>query len=78
MIEHLTARLLKESREPPLNEHVCRGPLLSRAQYLIDIQLWGHKDARLGEGYMSDSEVKRWTAAIHEPKSDPHQPDPIA
>ncbi len=56
--EHLTARLLKETREPPPNEHVCRGPLISRAQYLIDIQLWGHKDARLGEGYMSDAEVE--------------------
>jgi hypothetical protein len=76
--EHLAARLLKETREPPPNEHVCRGPLISRAQYLIDIQLWGHKDARLGEGYMSDAEVKRWTAAIHEPKVDPHQPDPMA
>jgi hypothetical protein len=76
--EHLIARMLKETREPPPNEHVCRGPLVSRAQYLIDIQLWGHKDARLGpKGYMSDDEVKLWTAAIHEPKQEPHLPDPM-
>ena len=77
--EHLTARMLKETREPPPNEHVCRGPLISRAQYLIDIQLWGHKDARLGpQGFMSNAEVKQWTAAIHEPKPEPNHPDPMA
>jgi hypothetical protein len=77
--EHLTARMLKETREPLPNQHICRGPLLSRAQYLIDIQLWGHKDARLGpKGFMSHDEVKQWTAAIHEPKAEPNLPDPLA
>jgi hypothetical protein len=79
VIDHLIARMQKETREPPPNQHICRGPILSRAQYLIDIQLWGHKDARLGpNGYMSDDEVKRWTAAIHEPKPEPNLPDPMA
>jgi hypothetical protein len=79
VMEHLVARLQRETREPPPNQHICRGPLLSRAQYLIDIQLWGHKDARLGpKGFMSDDEVKLWTQAIHEPKPDPHFPDPLA
>ena len=79
VMEHLTARLQRETRAPPPNQHICRGPLLSRAQYLIDIQLWGHKDARLGpQGFMSDDEVKLWTQAIHEPKADPHFPDPLA
>ncbi len=79
VMEHLTARLQRETREPTPNQHICRGPLLSRAQYLIDIQLWGHKDARLGpKGFMSDDEVKLWTQAIHEPKADPHFPDPLA
>jgi hypothetical protein len=26
---------------------VCRGPLLTRAQYLVDIGWWGYRDARL-------------------------------
>jgi hypothetical protein len=79
VMEHLIARLQRETRSPPSNEHICRGPLLSRAQYLIDIQLWGHKDARLGpQGVMTDDEVKLWTAAINEPKADPHFPDPLA
>jgi hypothetical protein len=78
VIEHLTARLQKETREPPPNQHICQGPLISRAQYLIDIQLWGNKDARLGpNGFMSDEEVKKWTAAIHEAKPVANQPDPV-
>jgi hypothetical protein len=78
VLEHLAARLKKDTHDPPPNEHICLGPFLSRAQYLIDIQLWGFKDARLGPaGYMSPEEVKRWTAAIHEPKPEPHQPDPL-
>jgi hypothetical protein len=76
--EHLMSRLQKDLRDPPPNEHICRGPLISRAQYLIDIQLWGHKDARLGDGYMSNDEVKLWTAAIHDPKPEPNLPDPMA
>jgi hypothetical protein len=79
VIEHLMARMTKATRDPPPNEHICQGPFLSRAQYLIDIQLWGHKDARLGpQGSMSDEQVKRWTAAIHEPKPEPNHPDPVA
>jgi hypothetical protein len=79
VMEHLTARLQRETRSPPPSEHICRGPLLSRAQYLIDIQLWGFKDARRGpSGFMSDDEVKLWTQAINEPKADPHFPDPLA
>jgi len=77
--EHLMGRMQKEMREPPPNQHICRGPFLSRAQYLIDIQLWGHKDARLGpNGFMSHDQVKQWTAAIHEPKTEPNLPDPLA
>jgi hypothetical protein len=76
--EHLMSRLQKDLRDPPPNQHICRGPLISRAQYLIDIQLWGHKDARLGDGYMSNDEVKLWTAAIHDPKPEPNLPDPMA
>ena len=79
VMEHLMARMQKETRDPPSNQHLCLGPFLSRAQYLIDIQLWGHKDARLGpQGFMSHDEVKQWTAAIHEPKPEPNLPDPLA
>ncbi len=45
--------------------NVCRGTLLSRTQYLVDVNGWGAADARLGpHGTMSDDEVAEWTAGI--------------
>ena len=47
-------------------ERVCRGPFISRAQYLIDIEEWGYQDPRLraNGGPMTGVEVRDWTAAI--------------
>lgn len=43
----------------------CRGTLLSRTQYLVDIEQWGYADGRLRpNGPMSEEEVALWTAAI--------------
>jgi selenocysteine lyase/cysteine desulfurase len=63
--DQLLARLQKEHGEPSRAGRICRGPLLSRAQYLVDIEEWGYADARLGpHGVMTEAEVARWTAAI--------------
>jgi hypothetical protein len=44
---------------------LCRGPLLSRAQYLADIGWWGYRDARLQPlGPMTAEQIAHWTAAI--------------
>jgi hypothetical protein len=44
---------------------LCRGTLLSRAQYLIDVEEWGYRDARLPPfGRFTDREWLRWTNAI--------------
>jgi hypothetical protein len=44
---------------------LCRGTLLSRAQYLVDIRQWGYRDARLPPfGNLSPGETDRWTRAI--------------
>jgi hypothetical protein len=44
-------------------EKVCRGPILSRGQYLIDVEEWGYRDARLVPvGNMSEEDVAIWTA----------------
>jgi len=60
-----------ELREAPARR-ICRGPLTSRAQYLVDIQLWGYEDARLlPHGRMTESEASIWTAAIEEEVSRP-------
>jgi len=43
----------------------CRGTLLSRTQYLVDVDAWGASDARLGpRGTMSQDDVAAWTAEI--------------
>lgn len=54
-----------EPSAPPEAEPLCRGPILSRAQYLPDLDEWGYKDARLKPlGRMSAQEIAHWTAAI--------------
>jgi hypothetical protein len=48
-------------------ERVCRGTLLSRAQYLTDVQERGYADARLhSQSHMTASDVESWTAAIEQ------------
>jgi hypothetical protein len=56
---------------PPDGDRVCRGTLLSRAQYLVDIHAWGYSDGRLPpHGRMTEDEVVAWTAEV-EPASVP-------
>jgi hypothetical protein len=44
---------------------LCRGTLMSRAQYLVDIEDWGYEDARRAPtGALSDEEIATWTDAI--------------
>jgi hypothetical protein len=49
------------------DERVCRGTLLSRAQFLVDVCDWGYADARRApSGTMTDEDIRIWTAAIDE------------
>jgi hypothetical protein len=62
--DDLLGRLSAEMSDAP-REHVCRGTLLSREQYLTDVSDWGYRDPRLGKhGTMSRRDVAHWTAAI--------------
>jgi hypothetical protein len=69
VVDRLLNRLA-ESRADGLADGpgpVCRGTLLSRSQYLIDVEEWGYRDARLRPlGRMSEEEIARWTAAARE------------
>jgi hypothetical protein len=48
-------------------EPLCRGTILSRAQYLSDIVTHGYLDARLPpSGNLSPEQVEQWTAAIED------------
>ena len=65
VLEELTGRLLEEARGGAADAgRVCRGTLLSREQYLVDLNAWGYADARLAEGHMTPEEVAHWTDAI--------------
>jgi hypothetical protein len=46
---------------------LCRGGLLSRAQYLVDLEDWGYDDARREpHGRISADEMAKWNAAVKE------------
>jgi hypothetical protein len=65
LMQELLDRLRREGEADGTGEPVCRGTLLSRAQYLIDIEQWGYRDARVRPyGKMSANNVAIWTEAI--------------
>jgi hypothetical protein len=65
VMEELTARLRAETTAATEDQRVCQGTLLSRAQYLIDINSWGYEDARLRpDVHMNEADIAHWTAAI--------------
>jgi hypothetical protein len=67
VIEALSARLRREGATEPPREKLCRGTLLSRAQYLVDVTEWGYKDVRLEPRVaMSEEDIAHWTRAIEE------------
>jgi hypothetical protein len=67
VMQELTRRLQRENITVPVAgaTPICRGPLLSRAQYLPDIEEHGYQDARLThESAMNESDVVLWTEGI--------------
>jgi hypothetical protein len=68
VLDELAARHAAE-RAAPADDRVCRGTLVSRAQYLIDIGQYGYSDARLApRGAMSPEDAIYWTWAIEHVK----------
>lgn len=64
IMRRLAARLDRELDEA-LAERVCQGTLLSRQQYLVDVNQWGYEDLRLRpEVQMTEDDIERWTAGI--------------
>lgn len=63
VMEDLTTRLTEEhySQEP----EVCRGTLVSREQYLVDLRERGYADARVPPyGSVPEEQITLWTDAI--------------
>ena len=67
VLHQLLRRLETETSAPVPTEPICRGTLLSRQQYLVDVQPGGFIDARSRpDNPMSDDDIATWTAAIAE------------
>lgn len=64
LMDELLSRLKREVDNPPATERICHGTLISRAQYLVDVERWGYKDARLARETMTPDQIAHWTAAI--------------
>jgi hypothetical protein len=65
--EELARRFLAEGLDPA--NPVCNGTLLSREQYLGDLERFGYRDARAQpHGQMTDDEIEIWTSAIGDGK----------
>jgi hypothetical protein len=67
VMDELIARLRQETHSPSPEHSICLGTLLSREQYLKDIEQEGLQDARLEPlGNMSPEDTAIWTQAIQE------------
>ncbi|MCG2592440.1 nucleotidyltransferase family protein [Ramlibacter sp. XY19] len=66
VMEKLVSRLAAETRQPPpADPHLCAGTLLSREQYLHDVERLGYVDGRLTHAStMTPEDVDHWTGAI--------------
>jgi hypothetical protein len=64
VVNDLTQRLRDEAETPPPAEKVCGGTVVSRLQYLPDVNDWGFRDVRHDPRvHMSDSDIALWTRA---------------
>lgn len=66
VMKALARRMEAERDNDPAAAGVCRGTLLSREQYLVDVERLGYLDGRLAspEVHMSPKDVEVWTEAI--------------
>ncbi|HZR05742.1 MAG TPA: nucleotidyltransferase [Candidatus Udaeobacter sp.] len=64
IMDDLVTRLRSEQRTLG-DKRICNGTLLSRKQYLLDIQERGFRDARLQQRvHMNAKDISQWTKAI--------------
>ncbi len=69
VMEQLFGRLRDETggAAAVTDNRLCRGTILSRSQYLSDLERWGYRDARLEPvGNMSADEIELWTEAARQ------------
>jgi len=67
VLSELLLRLAADAS--PASGRVCNGTLLSREQYLVDLERFGYADARVQpRGRMTEEETVIWTKAIGDDK----------
>ena len=72
VMDELIERLRQETHSPSPEHSICLGTLLSREQYLKDIEQEGLQDGRVAPvGNMTPEDTAIWTQAIEEHKK-PH------
>ena len=65
VMRELLRRLQSDLDTPAPVTRLCQGTILSREQYLIDIEQWGYDDARLlPHVAMGAEDIAHWTEAI--------------
>lgn len=64
VVEQLTQGVIDETRQGDAEEKVCYGTIISRQQYLKDIEEWDYADARLVHETMDEGEIEAWTEGI--------------
>jgi len=65
VLDELLRTLERERAQAPMPERLCRGTLLSREQYLHDIQVEQFQDARATQASsMNPDDIAAWTDAI--------------
>lgn len=67
LMDELLRRVRDEQRSALTDAQICNGTLISRAQYLPDIERWGYRDGRLvPRVQMTEEHIADWTNEIGE------------
>ena len=65
VMAELGGRIAEETEQADALEKICYGTIISRQQYLTDVDQWGFEDGRLRPiGNMTAEDIARWTAGI--------------
>ncbi len=67
VLDDLVQRMQSQIAAHAQCDRACRGTLLSRSQYRVDVETWGYEDARHQPiGSMTPEEAINWTKAAEE------------
>jgi hypothetical protein len=70
VMSDLLGRAERENQAPAPDTNVCRGTLLSRAQYGVDVHMWGCLDARIApHGELTEAQARELSPPYRQPPS---------